>query len=65
MAQAQEKVKDYLAWLEVKSQLSGQSVDPVRSSMLDTAVTGSKKDITDALRQAYCIVVTRGVDDGV
>ena len=63
MAQAQEKVKDYLAWLEVKAQLSGHPIDPVRSSMLDTAVTGSKKDIAEALRQAYCIVVTRGTDD--
>jgi hypothetical protein len=63
--QAQEKVKDYLAWLEVKSQLSGQPVDPVRSSMLDSAVTSSRKDIADALRQAYCIVVTRAADDSV
>ena len=59
----QEKVKDYLAWLEVKAQLSGQPVDPVRSSMLDSAITGSKKDIVDALRQAYCVVVTRSTDD--
>ena len=65
MAQAQEKVKDYLAWLEVKAQLSGQPVDPVRSSMLDSAVSGAKKDIADAIRQAYCIVVTRGTDDSV
>lgn len=65
MAQAQGKVRDYLAWLEVKAQLSGQAVDPVRSSMLDSAVSGSKKDIADAIRQAYCIVVTRGTDDSV
>ena len=65
LSQAQEKVKDYLAWLEVKSQLSGQPVDPVRSSMLDSAVTSSRKDIADALRQAYCIVVTRAADDSV
>src|SRR5579859_6907115 len=65
MAQAQERVKDYLAWLEVKAQLSSQAVDPVRSSMLDSAVSGSKKDIVDAIRQAYCIVVTRGSDDSV
>ncbi|MBR0752117.1 ATP-binding protein [Bradyrhizobium jicamae] len=65
MAQAQERVKDYLAWLEVKAQLSSQAVDPVRSSMLDSAVSGAKKDIADAIRQAYCIVVTRGSDDSV
>ncbi|MDB5610682.1 MAG: hypothetical protein JWP25_7582 [Bradyrhizobium sp.] len=65
MSQAQEKVKDYLAWLEVKAQLSSQPVDPVRSSMLDSAVSGSKRDIADAIRQAYCIVITRSTDDTV
>ena len=31
--------------------------------MLDSAVTSSRRDIADAVRQAYCIVVTRGTDD--
>ena len=65
LALAQEKVKDHLAWLEVKSLLSGQTVDPIRTSKLDSEVTGSKKDIAGAVRQAYCIVVTRGIDDVV
>jgi len=65
LAIAQEKVKDHLAWLEVKSLLSGQPIDPVRSSKLDSEITGSKKDIAGAVRQAYCIVVTRGTDDVV
>jgi hypothetical protein len=65
LSQAQEKVKDYLAWLEVKAQLSGQPIDPVRSSKLDSEITGSKRDIAGAVRQAYCIVVTRGADDVV
>lgn len=60
---AHEKVRDHLAWVEVKGLLSGQPIDPVRSSKLDSEVTGSKKDISGAVRQAYCIVVTRGVDD--
>jgi hypothetical protein len=62
---AHEKVRDHLAWLEVKSLLSGQPIDPVRSSKLDSEITGSKKDISGAVRQAYCVVVTRGVDDAV
>lgn len=62
---AQDKVRDHLAWVEVKGLLSGQPIDPVRSSKLDSEVTGSKKDIGSAVRQAYCIVVTRGVDDAV
>ena len=45
--------------------LSGQPIDPVRSSKLDSEITGSKKDIAGAVRQAYCIVVTRGADDAV
>jgi hypothetical protein len=65
LALANEKVKDHLAWLEVKSLLSSQTIDPVRSSKLNSEITGSKKDIADAVRQAYCIVVTRGVDDVV
>jgi hypothetical protein len=65
LAIAHEKVKDHLAWVEVKGLLSGQPIDPVRSSKLDSEVTGSKKDITGAVRQAYCVVVTRGVDDTV
>jgi hypothetical protein len=32
---------------------------------LDSEITGSKKDIAGAVRQAYCIVVTRGADDTV
>jgi hypothetical protein len=65
LALAQEKVKDHLAWLEVKSLLSGQTIDPIRTSKLDSEITGSKKDIAGAVRQAYCIVVTRGIDDVV
>jgi hypothetical protein len=62
---AQDKIRDHLAWVDVKAQLSGQVVDPVRASKLDTEITGSKRDIGDAIRQAYCIVVTRGADDVV
>jgi len=65
LALAHEKVRDHLAWLEVKSLLAGQMVDPIRSSKLDSEITGSRKDIGSAVRQAYCIVVTRGVDDAV
>ena len=65
LAIAHEKVKDLLAWVEVKGLLSGQPIDPVRSSKLDSEVTGSKKDIGGAVRQAYCVVVTRGIDDTV
>ena len=51
----QEKVKDYLAWLEVKAQLSGQPVDPVRSSMLDSAITGSTARSEEISRVALLV----------
>ncbi len=62
---AHDKVRDHLAWLEVKGLLSGQPIDPVRSSKLDSEITGSKRDIGGAVRQAYCITITRGADDAV
>ena len=65
LAVAQEKIRDHLAWVDVKAQLASQVVDPLRSSKLDTEVTRSKRDISDAIRQAFCIVVTRGADDAV
>jgi hypothetical protein len=52
LAIAHEKIKDHLAWLEVKSLLSGQSIDPVRSSKLDSEITASKRDTAGAIRQA-------------
>jgi hypothetical protein len=62
---ARERIRDYLAWMDVKAQLSGQNVDPVRASKLDTEITASKHDLASAIRQAYCIVVTRDADDVV
>ena len=65
LAQAREKVRDLLAWRDVRAQLADKEVDPVRSANLRTSLEGAERDIAGAMRQAYCIVVTRAADDSV
>ncbi len=65
LAQAREKVRDLLAWRDVRAQLAGKEVDPVRSANLRTSLEGAERDIVGAIRQAYCIVVTRAADDSI
>lgn len=59
---ARDRVRDYLAWEDVRSQLreqlKGQEIDPIREQTLATKIDGARKAIPEAIRQAYCIVVT-------
>jgi Predicted ATPase (AAA+ superfamily) len=55
---ARTRIRDYLGWEEVKAQLKDQPIDPIREEMLNVSLTGLRKAIPDAIRQAYCIVVT-------
>ena len=55
---ARDRVRDYLAWEEVRSQLKGQEIDPIREATLATKLDGARKAIPEAARQAYCVVVT-------
>jgi len=55
---ARNAILKYLGWEEVRAQLSNQQVDPVRSAHLTANLELSRKAIPDAIRQAYCIVVT-------
>lgn len=55
---ARDRVKDYLAWEEVRAMLKGQDIDPVRAGLLTGYVEDARKKIPEAIRQAYCIVVT-------
>lgn len=59
------RVREYLAWEVVKNQLSPQgagvqdsSVDPVRMQMLAVNLGKARGRVPDAIRQAWCIVVT-------
>ncbi|HBA39938.1 MAG TPA: hypothetical protein DCZ05_09410 [Deltaproteobacteria bacterium] len=56
------RVRDYLAWEvvaeEVKKQQMDGNVDPARAQTLRINIDKAKGRIPDAIRQAYCIVVT-------
>lgn len=52
----------HLGWEEVRRQLKEQQIDPLREGILAANLEGTRRAIPDAIRQAYCIVVT--VDEG-
>ncbi|NCC33250.1 MAG: DUF499 domain-containing protein, partial [Chloroflexia bacterium] len=54
---ARQRVREYLGWEEVRSQLKGQDVDPVRMDTLTAKLEAAKKRMPEAITQAYCIVV--------
>ena len=56
---AQNRIREYLGWEEVRAQLKEQHVDdPIRFETVSTYSETARKSIPDALQQAYCIVVT-------
>ena len=55
---ARARVREHLGWLEVRGQLKGQSVDPIREQMLAAETDAARRRIPEALRQAWSIVVT-------
>ena len=48
----------YLGWEEVRRQLKLRQVDPTCEALLSLNLEGAHKALPDAVRQAYCIVVT-------
>jgi hypothetical protein len=59
---ARNRIRDYLGWEEVRSQLKdqlkGQELDPIREATLAANISGARSKIAEAIQQAYCIVVT-------
>jgi hypothetical protein len=55
---AGNRIREYLGWEEVRSQLKDQDVDPIRYEMLLANIESARKKIPEAIQQAYCIVVT-------
>ena len=55
-------VRDYLGWEgvreEIKQQQKDGNVDPARAQTLSINIDKAKGRIPDAIRQAWCIVVT-------
>jgi hypothetical protein len=58
---ARNRIKDYLGWEEVRTQLreqlKGQELDPIREATLSANISGARSKITDQIQQAYSIVV--------
>ena len=52
------RVREYLGWEEVRSQLEDQPGDTLREARLATWVEQARKRIPEAIRQAWSIVVT-------
>lgn len=55
---ARARILELLGWEEVRSQLKGQALDPIREQTLAYSIETDRKKIPDAIRQAYCLVVT-------
>lgn len=57
---ARKRVRDYLGWEEVSTELKDQEgeIDPIRQQHLVMNLDKAKKRMPDAILQAYCIVVT-------
>jgi hypothetical protein len=66
---ASARVRDYLAWEQVRTDLKDQekdgNVDVARMQTLAINIDKSKGRIPDAVKQAYCIVVTVSEKDEV
>src|SRR5262249_32293736 len=52
-------VRSYLGWEEVREMLKGQELDEVRRVRLQDNTAKSRGDIMEAIKNAYCIVVTQ------
>ena len=55
---ARNRVREYLGWEEVRTQLKEQQIDLIREQMLVSETDTARKRIPDAIKQAYSIVVT-------
>ena len=52
-------VRSYLGWEEVREMLKGQELDEVRRVRLQGNIEKSRGNIMEAIKNAYCIVVTQ------
>ncbi len=56
---ARTAVRNYLGWEEVKEMVKGQELDEVRKIRLQAKIEESRSQIAEAIKNAYCIVVTQ------
>ena len=56
---AQNRIREYLGWEDVRTQLREQHVDdPLRLETVSTYSETTRKNIPEAIQQAYSIVAT-------
>ena len=55
---ARDRVREYLGWEEVRAQLREQPIDPLREQMLAAETAAARARVPDAVRAAWCVVVT-------
>ena len=55
---ARTRIREYIAWREVREQLKDQTIDPIREQMLSNETELASRHIPEAVKQAYSIVVT-------
>lgn len=55
---ARGSIRAYLGWEEVRGQLAGQELDPIREQMLSANLDLARKAIPTAVRGCYSLVVT-------
>jgi len=56
---ARAAVRSYLGWEEVREMLKGQELDEVRRVRLQQNTEKARSEIMEAIKNAYCIVVTQ------
>ncbi len=54
---SRQRIREYIGWEDVRSQLSGQELDPVRQETLNLNIETSRKRIAEATTQSYSVVV--------
>ena len=55
---ARSRVRDHLAWMEVKDMLNEEDVTDLRDRRVQRNIKDTKDKIADAVRQAYSVAVT-------
>ena len=59
---ARNSVRALLGWEDVQNQLKGQTVDAVQTERLHRQLRDVRSRVPDAVRQAYCVVVTASAE---
>ncbi len=59
---ARGSIRALLGWEDVQGRLTGQTVDAIQAERLHRQLRDARARVPDAVRQAYCVVVTAGTN---